>query len=83
MIFNIVDNRKRKYRWKDINAVIEATAHDNSCRDSDQIDQDEHYGLCQDKKHLTWHEAIVWAEQHPAQVTLFLYDKGDGIEGGE
>ncbi len=36
MIWNIVDNRTRTYRWKTINAIVEAVEHDNSCQDSDQ-----------------------------------------------
>jgi len=35
MILNIIDNRKRPYRWKRISAIIEATWHDNSCEDAD------------------------------------------------
>ncbi|MEM8848916.1 MAG: hypothetical protein AAGE03_02665, partial [Pseudomonadota bacterium] len=36
MIRNIVDKRKRGYRWKTVNAIIEDVWHDNSCADSDQ-----------------------------------------------
>jgi hypothetical protein len=31
MIWNIVDRRKRPYRWKAITAIIEPTYHDNNC----------------------------------------------------
>jgi hypothetical protein len=31
MIWNIIDNRSRPYCWKRINAIAEATCHDNSC----------------------------------------------------
>ncbi len=36
VIFNIIDRRKRQYRWKKITAIIEPTYHDNSVEDSDQ-----------------------------------------------
>ncbi|WP_426267008.1 hypothetical protein [Sphingomonas sp. LHG3443-2] len=36
MLWNIVDNRTRRYRWKSVNATVEAVEHDNSCPDSDQ-----------------------------------------------
>ena len=35
MIWNIIDRRKRPYRWKRVNAIIEDTWHDNSVLDSD------------------------------------------------
>ena len=35
MIWNIIDNRTRPYRWAHINAIIEAAWHDNSCADTD------------------------------------------------
>jgi hypothetical protein len=36
MIANIIDKRERKYRWKRVQAIIEAVWHDNACKDSDQ-----------------------------------------------
>lgn len=36
MIWNIVDRRSRAFRWKLINAIIEAIEHDNSVADADQ-----------------------------------------------
>lgn len=36
MIRNIIDRRDRSYRWKTVNAIIEAVEHDNSCADADQ-----------------------------------------------
>jgi hypothetical protein len=35
MIWNIIDRRKRPYRWRVVTAIIEATWHDDSCPDSD------------------------------------------------
>lgn len=38
MLTNIIDHRKRPYRFKKINAVIEPTRHDNTVKDADQAD---------------------------------------------
>jgi len=79
MIWNIVDNRKRKYRWLEINAVIEDTFHDNSCEDSDQAAEAIDGTTYDQRKNILLHDAIVWAERASGQVTLYLYDKGQGI----
>lgn len=41
MIWNIVDRRERPYGWREVNAIVEAVEHDNSCRDADQAPQSE------------------------------------------
>lgn len=79
MIWNIVDNRKRKYRWLEINAVIENTCHDNSCGDSDQAPESDAGTLYDQRKNILLHDAIIWAENATGMLTLYLYDKGDGI----
>jgi len=80
MIWNIVDRRHRRFRWGRVNAVVEATSHDNSVADSDQIeparddvDYDERIGV-------SLAEAVTWAQQFPGPVTLYLYDEGEGPE---
>jgi hypothetical protein len=79
MICNVIDRRSRPYRWKRVNAVIEAVAHDNSCRDADQtgeasphdvLDHDHRDGLCV-------HDAIAWANDQRCPVTLYIYDCGE------
>jgi hypothetical protein len=35
VICNIIDRRQRRYRWAKINAIIEATWHDNFVADTD------------------------------------------------
>jgi hypothetical protein len=81
MIWNIVDHRKRVYRCAKVNAIIEATWHDNSCQDTDiasgvrpadEITYDEREGI-------SLHDAIEWANHQSCPVTLYLYDKGAGI----
>lgn len=80
MIWNIIDKRRRPYRWREINTVIENVAHDNSCQDTDIFDEEnEAAPLCEDRKNILLHEAVEWAETQPGKVTLYLYDKGDGI----
>lgn len=79
MIWNIVDNRKRGYRWKEINTIIEDVAHDNSCRDTDIFDEEnENAPDYLSKENISVHEAIAWAEAQTGKVTLYLYDKGSG-----
>jgi hypothetical protein len=74
MISNIVDCRTRKYRWKRVRVIAEATWHDNSVADSDQatpsvgeVDYDE-------LDDVSLAEGIAWAQAIPGDVTLFIYD---------
>ncbi len=80
MIWNIVDHRQRVYRWKLVNAVIEAVEHDNSCADADQApDYDVMEVIDYDQKEgVSVSEAIKWADQKSCPVTLYLYDNGSG-----
>ncbi|MEP3630545.1 MAG: hypothetical protein ABJN04_11125 [Hyphomicrobiales bacterium] len=80
MIWNIVDRRKKVYRWRKINAVIENIANDNSVQDTDIFDEEnEAAPVCDEKKGVLLHEAITWAESKVGKVTLHIYDDGDGI----
>lgn len=85
MIWNIIDRRERPYRWKVVNAVIEAVEHDNSVVDADQApDADVHVVVdYAQREAVSVHEAIVWANAQGCPVTLFLYDEGAGIEREE
>lgn len=74
MICNIVDNRTRRYRWKRINAIIEATSHDNSCADSDQQPQSDTDIVYEERKGVSLNEAITWAMRAKSPVTLYLSD---------
>jgi hypothetical protein len=80
MIWNIIDRRNRPYRWKRVNAIIEAVEHDNSCADADQppetpalevIDFDKREGV-------SIAEAVAWADAQRCPVTPYLYDDGQG-----
>ena len=78
MIHNIIDQRRRRYRWRKINAIIEATAHDNGCVDSDQQPASDDDVTYQQREGISLADAVRWAMSAPSPVTLFLYDEGDG-----
>lgn len=79
MIYNITDSRKRPYRWRRINAVIEATSNDWNVDDSDEQPSSPDDIVFKDRKNISLQEAVAWASAEPSAVTLFLYDEGDGI----
>ncbi|WP_114952509.1 hypothetical protein [Sphingosinicella terrae] len=85
MIWNIIDNRARRYRWKLVDAVVEAVEHDNSCADSDQApDSHPHHIVDYDAlEAVSVNEAITWAMNQPCPVTLYLYDQGKGFGNRE
>ena len=87
MITNIVDKRRRKYRWRKVNAIIEATWHDNSGEDTDEIDPcPEEIEITYDEQEgVSIEEAVAWAqaESGDCPVTLFLYDDGEGTTSVE
>jgi len=77
MIANIIDHRKQPYRYRKINAVVEASSHDNTAKDADvshaggpDYDELEHSSLA---------DAILWAQNFGGEVTLYLYDQDGGI----
>jgi hypothetical protein len=78
MIFNIIDNRKRRYRWKKINAIVEATAHDNSCADSDQQPDGPDDVTYEQVEGVSLQDAVAWADAFDSPVTLYIYDDGEG-----
>ena len=85
MIWNIVDHRARPYRWREVDVIVEAVEHDNSCRDADQapesdpilvVDYDALEGV-------SVREAIDWANKQRCPVTLYLYDRGKAFANEE
>ncbi|MBX7502419.1 hypothetical protein K3181_13305 [Qipengyuania sp. YG27] len=81
MLWNIIDKRTRPYRWREINAIIEATEHDNSCTDADQAPESDPK-VAVDYEALeavSVSDAIKWAESQSCPVTLYLYDLGAGF----
>lgn len=80
-INNIVDHRKKPYRFKKINAVIEATWHDNKVKDSDFIvkNEDDEGPTYEESEHTTLADAVLWAQSFTAPVTLYIYDEDGGV----
>lgn len=74
MILNVIDNRKLRYRWKQVNAIVEPTWHDNSSGDSDQAEPTEGELDYKEKNKISVNEAIKWADNFSFLVTLYLYD---------
>ena len=76
-IANVIDRRKRPYRYRKINAVIEASAHDNNVLDADQS----HGGGpdYSELEHASLADVILWAQTFSGEITLFLYDEDAGL----
>lgn len=85
MIWNIVDHRTRPYRWKTVNAIVEAVEHDNSCADSDQAPESDVMTVVDYDalEAVSVNEAVAWAMGQPCPVTLYLYDEGEGFSDDE
>jgi hypothetical protein len=80
MLFNIIDNRKSRYRWKQITAIVEPTYNDNSVQDSDQTEVPEPGFFPYDERPaISVADAVKWAASLPFAATLYLYDLGEGI----
>lgn len=81
MLTNIIDRRKRPYRFLKVNAIIEPTRHDHSVDDSDRIDSPpgaDWMGY-DEREHISLSDAIKWADSHADAVTLYLYDEDGGL----
>ena len=82
-ILNIIDRRKRPYRFAKINAVLEPTRHDNSVKDCDRAPRnptmDKNWIGYDEREHITVAEALRWAQNHKDLLTLYLYDRDGGI----
>jgi hypothetical protein len=85
MIWNIIDRRERPYRWREVNAIVEAVEHDNSCRDADQAPEADVATVVDyaSLEAVSVREAIVWANEQRCPVTLYLYDLGRGFADEE
>lgn len=83
MLWNIIDKRTRPYRWREVNAIVEAIEHDNSCADADQAPQSHPLQTVDydQREAVSVREAVAWANAQSCPVTLYLYDLGDGFYG--
>jgi hypothetical protein len=82
MITNILDRRTAVHRWTQIDAVAEATWHDNietptpmhdNADPSASITGGDTFEV---RAGVSVAEAIAWASGFPDEVTLYLYDAG-------
>lgn len=82
-ILNIIDRRKRYYKFGKVNAIIEPTRHDNSVKNADRAPRspkmDRAWIGYDEREHISVAEALRWAQNHQDVVTLYLYDKDGGI----
>ena len=85
MLWNIIDKRTLSYRWREVNAIVEATEHDNSCKDADQAPESDPMVTVDYEalEAVSVSEAVRWAESQPCPVTLYLYDLGSGFANEE
>lgn len=67
MICNIIDQRKRRYRWARVTVIAEATFHDNSVADSDQASPDADAVEYAEESGLSLADAIAWANLSQAR----------------
>jgi hypothetical protein len=79
MIVNILDRRKRPYRWKRVDAIIEPTWHDNACLDSDHAEVDKREPSYDARKGISLADAVTWADAAAIDVTLFIYDDNSDV----
>lgn len=78
MLLNVIDKRKRPYRWKNVDAFVEPTCHDNGIADADQVELSEIPMIaCEDVIGVSVAEALRWANAFDEAVTLFLSDAED------
>ena len=76
MIWNIVDRRGNQFRWAKVHAIVEATCHDNSVSGADQASRPaaEAEVVFDEKRNISIHDAINWANSQSCPVTLYLRD---------
>ena len=81
MICNVIDMRTRPHRWKRVNAIVEATWHDNTVNDADEAacPLPANEVTYEERAGVTVEEAVQWAISQPCPVTLYLYDEGAGF----
>ncbi|QIQ85801.1 hypothetical protein [Erythrobacter sp.] len=77
-VANIIDRRAHPYRWKRIQAIVEATAHDNGVEGADEAEPGDPGTsvLYKERDGISVSEAVAWATAMPCEVTLYLYEEG-------
>jgi hypothetical protein len=81
VIANIIDQRKRPFRSKQITAIIEPPNHDNAVDHSDEaVIPEPDFAPYVAREDISVADAVAWATALPYAVTLFLYDLGGARE---
>jgi len=83
MLWNVIDKRTRPYRWREVNAIVEAVEHDNSCAEADQAPESDPLVDYKALEAVSVQEAVAWANGQRCPVTLYLYDLGRGFANEE
>jgi len=80
MITNILDRRTHSHVWRNIDAVAEATWHDNAPEgtlEHDRAARDAaHDDVFAIRSNLPLSAAVMWAQALNDEITLYLYDAG-------
>lgn len=61
-----------------MNAIVEATSHDNECKDADLHPVADDEVTYEQLESVSLQDAIAWADAFDTAVTLYLYDDGKG-----
>jgi hypothetical protein len=74
-ITNIIDRRRRRYRFNAVYAIVEPAWYKNGA-DADQAERPESDSFTYDERsNISVADAIQWANSFRSQVTLFLCDR--------
>jgi hypothetical protein len=78
MIVNVIDKRTNCYKWKQVDACVEPTWHDNSVGADQAVKGSaEQEGIGYEEIQLvSVHRAFEWANGFPYASTVYLYDPG-------
>ncbi len=80
MITNILDRRTHSHLWRQVDAVSEATWHDNAPEGTPNHDRatrdSSHDDVFAVRSNISLSEAVLWAQALNDEVTLYLYDAG-------
>lgn len=82
MIANIIDRRKHQYTWDKVTAIFEPSWHDHHVKkELGPVTASENRGKWsyEELPECSVSEALKFADELPGDVTLYLYDQGDGI----
>jgi hypothetical protein len=74
MLRNVIDRRKREFRWLAVDVTAEPTWHDNTCNDADQAERDDGEPMYAARKNISLSEAVRWVEAMPLPMTLYIFD---------